>query len=114
MNAQPQIEAISLYQIVRGRRVDLIPREAATQQRPGHESWQTAARGAYLRSKPELPPEAIADLEEYFKHLRDYYGIPDSEPVFPPIPEKYRATQVPKASRKATGKNRNDHPWRTT
>jgi transcriptional regulator with XRE-family HTH domain len=40
--------------------------------------------GPYLRSKYYLPPEAIDQLEGYFKLLRNYYGIPDDEPVFPP------------------------------
>lgn len=42
--------------------------------------------GPYLRSKYHLPPEAIDQLEVYFAFLRDQYGIPDDEPVFPPKP----------------------------
>jgi transcriptional regulator with XRE-family HTH domain len=41
----------------------------------------------YLRAKYELPPEAVADLERYFKMLRAYYGIPKDKPVFPPKPK---------------------------
>lgn len=37
----------------------------------------------YLRSKYHLPPEAIAQLESYFAFLRNQYGIPADEPVFP-------------------------------
>ena len=39
----------------------------------------------YLRAKYDLPPEAIADLERYFELLRNYYGIPKDQPVYPPI-----------------------------
>jgi transcriptional regulator with XRE-family HTH domain len=38
----------------------------------------------YLRAKYDLPPEAIADLERYFELLRNHYGIPQDQPVFPP------------------------------
>jgi len=38
----------------------------------------------YLRAKYDLPPEAIADLERYFDLLRNYYGIPKDQSVFPP------------------------------
>jgi transcriptional regulator with XRE-family HTH domain len=41
----------------------------------------------YLRAKYDLPPEAIADLERYFELLRNYYGIPKDQPVFPPLPK---------------------------
>jgi transcriptional regulator with XRE-family HTH domain len=37
----------------------------------------------YLRAKYELPPEAVAELERYFELLRNYYGIPKDQPVFP-------------------------------
>jgi hypothetical protein len=40
----------------------------------------------YLRSKYQLPPKALAELQRYFDHLRSYYGIPDGEPVFPRKP----------------------------
>jgi transcriptional regulator with XRE-family HTH domain len=38
----------------------------------------------YLRSKYQLPPKAMAELEKYFEHLRNHYGIPKDQPVFPP------------------------------
>ncbi len=38
----------------------------------------------YLRAKYDLPHEAVADLERYFEMLRNYYGIPKDEPVYPP------------------------------
>jgi transcriptional regulator with XRE-family HTH domain len=41
----------------------------------------------YLRARYELPPEAVAELERYFELLRNYYGIPKHEPVFPPKPK---------------------------
>ena len=41
----------------------------------------------YLRAKYDLPPEAISDLERYFELLRNYYGVPTDQPVFPPKPE---------------------------
>jgi transcriptional regulator with XRE-family HTH domain len=37
----------------------------------------------YLRSKYQLPPKALAELQRYFDHLRSYYGIPANKPVFP-------------------------------
>ncbi len=40
--------------------------------------------GPYLRSKYQLPGEAIEQLEGYFSFLRNQYGIPEDEPVFPP------------------------------
>lgn len=40
--------------------------------------------GPYLRSRYHLPPEAIDQLEGYFAFLRQQYGIPEDEPVFPP------------------------------
>ena len=40
----------------------------------------------YLRAKYELPPEAVADLERYFELLRNFYGIPKDQPVYPPKP----------------------------
>jgi transcriptional regulator with XRE-family HTH domain len=40
----------------------------------------------YLRAKYNLPPEAIADLERYFAMLRNHYGIPKDQQVFPPKP----------------------------
>lgn len=38
----------------------------------------------YLRAKYNLPPEAVADLERWFDFLRNQYGIPKDQPVFPP------------------------------
>lgn len=52
----------------------------------------------YLRAKYELPPEAVAQLEHYFEMLRNYYGIPKDEPVFPP---KDTNTTKPKADGRA-------------
>ena len=65
----------------------------------------------YLRSKYDLPPEAIRDLEKYYAQLRSYYGIPEDQPVFPP---RERDESEPDDVRppKATGLNRDDHPWR--
>jgi hypothetical protein len=37
----------------------------------------------YLRSKYQLPPKALAELQRYFDYLRQYYGIPEDQPVFP-------------------------------
>lgn len=64
----------------------------------------------YLRAATPLPPEAIRDLEKYYAQLRAYYGIPEDQPVFPPRPVD--KTAKPKQAPKATGKNRDDHPWR--
>jgi transcriptional regulator with XRE-family HTH domain len=41
----------------------------------------------YLRTKYELPPDAVRDLERYFELLRAYYNIPKDQPVFPPKPK---------------------------
>jgi transcriptional regulator with XRE-family HTH domain len=49
----------------------------------------------YLRAKYELPPEAIADLERYFELLRNYYGIPKDQPVFPPKTENQHRRSDP-------------------
>lgn len=38
----------------------------------------------YLRSRYNLPPQAVADLERYMDFLRSQYGIPADKPVFPP------------------------------
>jgi transcriptional regulator with XRE-family HTH domain len=40
----------------------------------------------YLRSKYQLPPKALAELQRYFDYLRHYYGVPDNQPVFPRRP----------------------------
>lgn len=51
----------------------------------------------YLRTKYDLPPEAVADMEKYFAHLRAYYGIPQEQPVFPPKkPTVAAAPNLPK------------------
>jgi transcriptional regulator with XRE-family HTH domain len=52
-------------------------------------SERLPAFAPYLRAKFELPPEAVADLERYFDQLRNFYGIPTSQPVFP---RKHQAT----------------------
>lgn len=38
----------------------------------------------YLRAKSHLPPEAIDQLESYYRFLRAQYGIDEDQPVFPP------------------------------
>ncbi len=114
MNTQQHIEVIIPYHPVRHQQVDLSLNGPVAMSRTGYNPWQATRSGRYRRSKPELSPDAIADLEEYFTHLRNYYDIPDSQPVFPPIPKRDRAKQLPKEQCIATGKNRNDHPWRTT
>jgi transcriptional regulator with XRE-family HTH domain len=40
----------------------------------------------YLRNKYQLPPKALAELQRYFDHLRNHYGIPADKPVFPRKP----------------------------
>lgn len=41
----------------------------------------------YLRAKyGDLPPEAVEDLKHYFDMLRNFYGIPQDQQVFPPKP----------------------------
>lgn len=49
----------------------------------------------YLRTKYELPPEAVAELERYFDLLRNFYDIPADKPVFPP-----KSAQEPKPGAK--------------
>ena len=67
----------------------------------------------YLRTKYDLPPEAVADLERYFNLLRSYYDIPDEAPVFPPKPKSDQASIT--SARPAAGRRNGDaHPWRTT
>jgi transcriptional regulator with XRE-family HTH domain len=41
----------------------------------------------YMRAKYDLPPEAVAQLEGYFDYLRNYYGVPKDQPVYPPKPK---------------------------
>lgn len=57
--------------------------------------------GPYLRSKYSLPPEAIDQLESYFKFLRHQYGIADDEPVFPPKARDERQTKPHRDERRA-------------
>jgi transcriptional regulator with XRE-family HTH domain len=64
----------------------------------------------YLRTKYDLPPEALSDMEKYFAQLRSYYGIPEDQPVFPPTTRPSRTAKTPKPS--ADARNRADHPWR--
>lgn len=59
----------------------------------------------YLRSKYQLPPKALAELEIYFKHLRSHYGIPDDQPVYPPR-ERELGKPGPKPQARPTG-----GPW---
>ena len=42
----------------------------------------------YLRAKYDMPPDAVAQLESYFEFLRNHYGIPKDQPVYPPKLEK--------------------------
>jgi transcriptional regulator with XRE-family HTH domain len=67
----------------------------------------------YLRTKYDLPPEAVADLERYFDMLRSYYDIPDEAPVFPPKP-KAEPSSTPTPKPAADRRNSDAHPWRTT
>ena len=67
----------------------------------------------YLRTKYDLPPEAVADLERYFDMLRSYYDIPDDAPVFPPKPKSDQPFATP--PKPAVGRRNGDaHPWRST
>ena len=42
----------------------------------------------YMRATTSLPPEAIRQLETYMTFLRNQYGIPEDQPVFPPKPRE--------------------------
>jgi transcriptional regulator with XRE-family HTH domain len=64
----------------------------------------------YLRTKFDLPPEAVSDMEKYFAQLRSYYGIPEDQPVFPPQDRSARTSKRTEPSKEA--RNRADHPWR--
>ena len=58
----------------------------------------------------DLSPHDVSDLKEFMRLQRDYFGIPDDQPVYPPMPkDPSRASQT---RREATGRNRADHPWR--
>jgi transcriptional regulator with XRE-family HTH domain len=67
----------------------------------------------YLRAKFDLPPEAVADMERYFALLRNYFGVPEDQPVFPPEQHDRSgpgtSTQVPSEG----AKNSAAHPWRS-
>jgi len=72
------------------------------------------ALAPYMRTKYDMPPEAVRDLEKYFELLRNYYDIPEDQPVFPPIEHEDSQQQSDTSPKKATGRNRGDHPWRTS
>lgn len=57
----------------------------------------------YLRAKyGELPPEAVDDIKRYFDLLRNYYGVADDQPVFPPKPsDKPAAPEADDEKRRA-------------
>ena len=61
-----------------------------------------------MTTKIEMSAETRSDLAIFFQGLRDYYGIPSGQPVFPPMP---RQASRP-GHRPPTGRNRADHPWR--
>ncbi|MGZ6609006.1 MAG: hypothetical protein ACXVFI_18290 [Solirubrobacteraceae bacterium] len=63
----------------------------------------------------------MRDLEDYFTQLRNYYDIPEDQPVFPERNRKSLSNEVRDVCdipnprrRRATGRNRDDHPWRNT
>lgn len=65
----------------------------------------------YLRTKyPDLPPEAVRDLEQYYDMLRKYYDIPADQPVFPP--RKVSRADRKRAKPSPRARNELDHPWR--
>jgi len=70
----------------------------------------------YLRTKYDLPPEAVAQLEQYFDMLRTYYGIPDDAPVFPPKPKDDEDDEDDLRPYEPSPDRRNDdtHPWRSS
>jgi hypothetical protein len=76
----------------------------------------TSKRGRveYMRAGEQLPPEAMRELEEFLQHLRDYYGVPDGQPVFPDEPKAPRTERTENNQKRATGLNPDDHPWRNT
>jgi hypothetical protein len=57
-----------------------------------------------------LSPQDQRDLDEYCDMLRNYYGIPEDEPVFPKA--KPQGPGAPAATSAATGSNPANHPWR--
>ena len=72
------------------------------------------ATAIYLRAGEQLEAEDLRDLEDYFAHLRSFYGIPEDEPVFPPRPRSRREQPKPERKPRPTGRNGADHPWRNT
>jgi transcriptional regulator with XRE-family HTH domain len=65
----------------------------------------------YLRTKYRLPAEAITQLESYFDHLRNHYGIPEGKDVFPKQPRAQR-TKSPQTRPTPRRHNKSSHPWR--
>lgn len=59
----------------------------------------------YLRSKYHLPPEAIDQLESYFAFLRNHYGVPKDQPVFP------RKGRTPKPAEPPASREPEGGPW---
>jgi len=72
----------------------------------------------YLRLGEQLSHEDMRDLNDYLEVLRTFYDIPTDQPVFPSTPRTARTTKPsarkPKSAGRATGLNRDDHPWRNT
>lgn len=78
----------------------------------------------YFRRSDRLSARDRADLEAYAEVLRPYYGIPEGQPVFPEQEAEPRHTndepiigappKVTKTKPRATGINRDGHPWRNT
>lgn len=69
----------------------------------------------YLRpGQPELPPEAMRDLEQYLELLRAYYGIPADQPVFPPRKQRAHSEKAARTGSQPSdgAKNPAEHPWR--
>jgi hypothetical protein len=58
----------------------------------------------------EMNAKDRADLASWFQALRDYYGIPSGQPVFPPRPRvTSRSAETPRYGSRRNGA---DHPWR--
>ena len=75
-----------------------------SQQPPGR---PTSA--VYLR-RSDLSPQDFSDLQAFMRMQRDYFGVPDDQPVYPPLPKT--ADRKADTPRVATGRNGADHPWR--
>jgi transcriptional regulator with XRE-family HTH domain len=60
----------------------------------------------YLRAKYHLPHEAVLDVEAYFQQLRDYYGIPKGQCVFPPKPKSPPLQHAPAAHKRVPRERR--------